>query len=199
MKVIPFVRCPPPFPPLRRCSVVRPGFLPEGREPKRVGVKSIHSGKTQAHGRGTGDDDGIRPNRSRASTRGATERPPALPAGRHPADAGAGGRAREAGTEGQGVAPRDRRRDPVRRGRRRIARLGHADRGRGGRARNRTSAVGGGPYRRHSARCGRRGHVSRWTSQDAAVGSLAPTATIETAREDMGWIRREAERLRSTE
>jgi hypothetical protein len=32
-----------------------------------------------------------------------------------------------------------------------------------------------------------------------AVGSLAPTATIETAREDMGWIRREAERLRSTE
>ena len=32
-----------------------------------------------------------------------------------------------------------------------------------------------------------------------AVGSLAPTAMIETAREDMGWIRREAERLRSTE
>jgi hypothetical protein len=32
-----------------------------------------------------------------------------------------------------------------------------------------------------------------------AVGSLAPTATIETAREDMGWIRREAERLRSIE
>jgi hypothetical protein len=32
-----------------------------------------------------------------------------------------------------------------------------------------------------------------------AVGSLAPTATIETAREDMGWIRREAERLRSTQ
>jgi Putative Actinobacterial Holin-X, holin superfamily III len=32
-----------------------------------------------------------------------------------------------------------------------------------------------------------------------AVGSLAPTAAIETAREDMGWIRREAERLRSTE
>jgi hypothetical protein len=32
-----------------------------------------------------------------------------------------------------------------------------------------------------------------------AVGSLAPTATIETAREDVTWIRREAERLRSTE
>jgi Putative Actinobacterial Holin-X, holin superfamily III len=32
-----------------------------------------------------------------------------------------------------------------------------------------------------------------------AVGSLAPTATIETAREDMAWIRREAERLRPTE
>jgi Putative Actinobacterial Holin-X, holin superfamily III len=32
-----------------------------------------------------------------------------------------------------------------------------------------------------------------------AVGSLVPTAAIETAREDMGWIRREAERLRSTE
>ena len=32
-----------------------------------------------------------------------------------------------------------------------------------------------------------------------AVGSLAPTAMIETARKDMGWIRREAERLRSTE
>ena len=32
-----------------------------------------------------------------------------------------------------------------------------------------------------------------------AVGSLAPTATIETAREDMAWIHREAERLRSTE
>jgi Putative Actinobacterial Holin-X, holin superfamily III len=32
-----------------------------------------------------------------------------------------------------------------------------------------------------------------------AVGSLAPTATIETAREDVAWIRREAERLRSTE
>jgi hypothetical protein len=32
-----------------------------------------------------------------------------------------------------------------------------------------------------------------------AVGSLAPTAMIETAREDVAWIRREAERLRSTE
>jgi hypothetical protein len=32
-----------------------------------------------------------------------------------------------------------------------------------------------------------------------AVGSLAPTATIETAREDVAWIRREAERLRSTQ
>jgi Sec-independent protein translocase protein TatA len=32
-----------------------------------------------------------------------------------------------------------------------------------------------------------------------AVGSLAPTATIETAREDMAWIHREAKRLRSTE
>jgi Putative Actinobacterial Holin-X, holin superfamily III len=32
-----------------------------------------------------------------------------------------------------------------------------------------------------------------------AVGSLAPTATIETAREDVAWIRREAERLRPTE
>jgi Putative Actinobacterial Holin-X, holin superfamily III len=32
-----------------------------------------------------------------------------------------------------------------------------------------------------------------------AVGSLAPKATIETAREDVAWIRREAERLRSTE
>jgi Putative Actinobacterial Holin-X, holin superfamily III len=32
-----------------------------------------------------------------------------------------------------------------------------------------------------------------------AVGTLAPTATIETAREDVEWIRREAERLRSTE
>ena len=31
------------------------------------------------------------------------------------------------------------------------------------------------------------------------VGSLAPTATIETVREDMAWIHREAERLRSTE
>ena len=32
-----------------------------------------------------------------------------------------------------------------------------------------------------------------------AVGSLAPTATIETAREDVAWIRREAGRLRPTE
>jgi hypothetical protein len=32
-----------------------------------------------------------------------------------------------------------------------------------------------------------------------AVGSLAPTATIETAREDVAWIRREAGRLRTTE
>ena len=32
-----------------------------------------------------------------------------------------------------------------------------------------------------------------------AVGSLAPRATIETAREGVAWIRREAERLRSTE
>jgi hypothetical protein len=32
-----------------------------------------------------------------------------------------------------------------------------------------------------------------------AVGSLAPTATIEIAREDVAWIRREAERLRPTE
>jgi len=31
------------------------------------------------------------------------------------------------------------------------------------------------------------------------VGSLAPTATIETVREDVAWIRRETERLRSTE
>jgi Putative Actinobacterial Holin-X, holin superfamily III len=31
-----------------------------------------------------------------------------------------------------------------------------------------------------------------------AVGSLAPTATIETAREDVAWIRREAERIRPT-
>jgi hypothetical protein len=31
------------------------------------------------------------------------------------------------------------------------------------------------------------------------LGSLAPTATIETAREDVAWIRREAERLRPTE
>jgi hypothetical protein len=31
------------------------------------------------------------------------------------------------------------------------------------------------------------------------AGSLAPTATIETAREDVAWIRRETERLRSTE
>jgi len=32
-----------------------------------------------------------------------------------------------------------------------------------------------------------------------AVGSLAPTATMETAREDIAWVRREAERLRLTE
>jgi hypothetical protein len=32
-----------------------------------------------------------------------------------------------------------------------------------------------------------------------SVGSLAPTATIETAREDVAWIRREAERLGSTD
>ena len=31
-----------------------------------------------------------------------------------------------------------------------------------------------------------------------AVGSLVPTATIETAREDVAWIRREGKRLRST-
>jgi Putative Actinobacterial Holin-X, holin superfamily III len=32
-----------------------------------------------------------------------------------------------------------------------------------------------------------------------SIGSLAPTETFETAREDMEWFRREAERLRSTE
>jgi hypothetical protein len=32
-----------------------------------------------------------------------------------------------------------------------------------------------------------------------SVGPLTPTATLETAREDVAWIRREAERLRSTE
>jgi hypothetical protein len=32
-----------------------------------------------------------------------------------------------------------------------------------------------------------------------SVGSLAPTQTIEGAREDVAWIRRETERLRSTE
>jgi hypothetical protein len=32
-----------------------------------------------------------------------------------------------------------------------------------------------------------------------SVGSLAPTETIETAREDLEWLRREAERLRWTE
>jgi hypothetical protein len=32
-----------------------------------------------------------------------------------------------------------------------------------------------------------------------SVGSLAPTETIEAAREDVAWIRRETERLRSTE
>ena len=31
------------------------------------------------------------------------------------------------------------------------------------------------------------------------VGSLAPTETIETVREDVAWMRRETERLRSTE
>lgn len=31
-----------------------------------------------------------------------------------------------------------------------------------------------------------------------SVGSLAPTETIEAAREDVAWIRRETERLRST-
>jgi hypothetical protein len=32
-----------------------------------------------------------------------------------------------------------------------------------------------------------------------SVGSLAPTETIEAAREDVAWIRRETERLRRTE
>lgn len=32
-----------------------------------------------------------------------------------------------------------------------------------------------------------------------SVGSLAPTETIEAAREDVAWIRRETERLQSTE
>jgi hypothetical protein len=32
-----------------------------------------------------------------------------------------------------------------------------------------------------------------------SVGSLAPTGTIEAAREDVAWIRRETERLRTTE
>ena len=32
-----------------------------------------------------------------------------------------------------------------------------------------------------------------------SVGSLAPSETIEAAREDVRWIRRETERLRSTE
>ena len=31
-----------------------------------------------------------------------------------------------------------------------------------------------------------------------SMGSLAPTETIEAAREDVAWIRRETERLRST-
>jgi fatty acid desaturase len=31
-----------------------------------------------------------------------------------------------------------------------------------------------------------------------SLGSLAPTETIEAAREDVAWIRRETERLRST-
>jgi hypothetical protein len=32
-----------------------------------------------------------------------------------------------------------------------------------------------------------------------AVGSLAPTETIQTVREDVAWMRRETERVRSTE
>jgi Putative Actinobacterial Holin-X, holin superfamily III len=32
-----------------------------------------------------------------------------------------------------------------------------------------------------------------------ALGSLVPTETIETVREDVAWMRRETERLRSTE
>jgi hypothetical protein len=32
-----------------------------------------------------------------------------------------------------------------------------------------------------------------------SMGSLAPTATLETAREDVAWIRHETERLRATE
>ena len=32
-----------------------------------------------------------------------------------------------------------------------------------------------------------------------SMGSLAPTQTIEAAREDVAWIRRETERLRTTE
>lgn len=32
-----------------------------------------------------------------------------------------------------------------------------------------------------------------------SVGSLAPTETIEAVQEDMAWIRRETDRLRSTE
>ena len=32
-----------------------------------------------------------------------------------------------------------------------------------------------------------------------SVGSLAPTQTIEAAREDVAWIRRETERLKTTE
>ena len=32
-----------------------------------------------------------------------------------------------------------------------------------------------------------------------AVGSLAPTETIETVREDVAWVRRETDRLRSIE
>jgi uncharacterized membrane protein YqjE len=36
-------------------------------------------------------------------------------------------------------------------------------------------------------------------SKVRSVGSLAPTETIRTAWEDVAWVRREAERLRSTE
>src|SRR4029450_2216933 len=136
-------------------SVAWLGFLPEGREPKRIGVRTTPSGKTQATTEVRRRRNGIRPNRSRASTRGVTERTPALPGGRRPADAAAGGRAREAGAEGQRVASRARRRDPGRRGGGRDARLGHANRGCGAGARDRTPGVGGRPYRRHGARPGR--------------------------------------------
>ena len=36
-------------------------------------------------------------------------------------------------------------------------------------------------------------------SRMRSVGSLAPTETIEAAREDVAWIRRETERLRSSQ